>query len=53
MQVLREHQWFDHATVRPGSLAHDVIRGLVEGSRGRRWSKGTWLVSIAEWTGLG
>ena len=40
-------------TRRPGSLAHDVMHGLVEGTRGRGRPKRTWLRDITDWTGIG
>ena len=45
-------QWFGHTTRRPGSLAHDVMHGMVEGASGRGRPKRTCLTDIAEWTAL-
>ena len=45
-------QWFGHTTRRPGSLAHDVMHGMVDGASERGRPKRTWLTDIAEWSGL-
>ena len=47
----RKLQWFGHITRQNGTLAHDIMHGAVEGSRGRGRPRNTWLSDIANWTG--
>ncbi|KAG1659024.1 Sushi, von Willebrand factor type A, EGF and pentraxin domain-containing protein 1 [Nymphon striatum] len=47
----RKLQWFGHISRKPGSLAHTVMHGMVEGVRSRGKPKATWLKDISEWTG--
>ena len=46
----RKLQWFGHITRRPGTLAHTIMHGMVEGRRGRGRPRGSWLNNIASWT---
>eukprot|EP00795_Rhopilema_esculentum_P005717 gene5717-10971_t len=47
----RKLQWFGHITRQNGTLAHDIMHGAVESSRGRGRPRNTWLSDIANWTG--
>ena len=47
----RKLQWFGHVTRRPGTLAHTIMHGSVEGKRTRGRPKHTWLDDITNWTG--
>ena len=47
----RKLQWFGHITRQNGTLAHDIMHGAVEGSRGRGRPRNTWLSDIVNWTG--
>ena len=49
----RQLQWLGHTKRRPGSFAHDVMHGLVEGARGRGRPKRTWLNDISNWMRVG
>ncbi|KAG1683689.1 putative uncharacterized transposon-derived protein F52C9.6 [Nymphon striatum] len=43
-------KWFGHVTRRPGSLAHTIIHGMVEGSRKRGRPKTSWIANIKEYS---
>jgi len=47
----RKLQWFGHVTRRPGTLAHSIMHGSVEGTRKRGRPKTNWLGDIQRWTG--
>ena len=48
----RKLQWFGRITRQPGSLAHTITHGSIEGNRLRGRPKLNWLRNIKEWTGL-
>eukprot|EP00795_Rhopilema_esculentum_P010165 gene10165-18833_t len=47
----RKLQWFGHITRQNETLAHEIMHGAVESSRGRGRPRNTWLSDIANWTG--
>ena len=49
----RKLQWFGHVTRRPGTLAHTIMHGSVEGNRGRGRPKRMWTDDIKDWSGRG
>ena len=44
-------QWFGHVTRRPGTLAHTVMHGGVEGRRGRDRPRRNWSGDVGVWVG--
>ena len=44
-------QFFGH-TNRAGNLATIIMQGSVDGKRGRRRPRTTWLKNVVDWTGL-
>ncbi|KAG1687722.1 Ubiquitin-like domain-containing CTD phosphatase 1 [Nymphon striatum] len=50
MTKRRKLQWFGHVTRQPGSMAHTVMHGMVEGTRNRGRPRNTWLSDIKKWT---
>ncbi|KAG1654294.1 putative helicase mov-10-B.1 [Nymphon striatum] len=46
----RKLEWFGHVTRKPGSMAHTVMHGMVEGTRNRGRPRKTWLSDIEKWT---
>eukprot|EP00794_Sanderia_malayensis_P008574 gene8574-biopygen6861 len=46
----RKLQWFGHVTRRPGTLAHTVMHGRVDGQRGRGRSRRSWMEDVKIWT---
>ena len=47
----RKMQFYGH-TNRAGNLAKTILRGPVDGKRGRGRPRTTWLKNINDWTGL-
>eukprot|EP00794_Sanderia_malayensis_P013516 gene13516-biopygen10785 len=46
----RKLQWFGHVTRRPGTLAHTVMHGRVDGQRGRGRPRRSWMEDVNIWT---
>ena len=46
----RKLRWFGHVSRRPGTLAHDVMHGMVNGSRRRGRPRANWSGDVGKWT---
>ena len=53
IEVVRRRRlpWFGHVTRRPGTPAHTIMHGEVEGKKNRGRPRHTWLADIRKWTG--
>ena len=45
----RKLQWFGHVTQRPGTLAHTVMHGGVDGRQGQGRLRRKWVDDVKKW----